>query len=64
VPHVNSPRDRFFGPFRLDPEGANLWRGAREIILRRKTFDVLVYLVDHSGQLITKAALLDAVWAL
>ena len=33
------------------------------ISLRRKTFDVLLYLVDHPGQLVTKAALLDAVWA-
>ena len=32
------------------------------ISLRRKTFDVLLYLVDHPGQLVTKAALLDAVW--
>ena len=32
------------------------------ISLRRKTFDVLLCLVDHPGQLVTKAALLDAVW--
>src|SRR5262249_50569833 len=35
----------------------------REIRLRRKAFDVLLYLVDHAGQLVTKAALLDAIWA-
>ena len=34
----------------------------KEISLRRKTFDVLLYLVDHAGQLVTKAALLDAIW--
>jgi predicted ATPase len=54
---------RFFRPFRLDSENAQLWRGDQEIRLRRKTFDVLLYLVDHSGQLVTKAALLDAIWA-
>ncbi len=52
-----------FGPFRLDAANAQLWRGDEEISLRRKTFDVLCYLVEHPGELVTKAALLDAVWA-
>src|SRR5580704_1940102 len=52
-----------FGPFRLDAANAQLWRGDEEISLRRKTFDVLRYLVEHPGELVTKAALLDAVWA-
>jgi predicted ATPase/DNA-binding winged helix-turn-helix (wHTH) protein len=39
-----------------------LWRDKEEVNLRRKTFDVLRYLVDHSRQLVTKATLLDAVW--
>jgi len=58
----NEPH-RLFSPFRLDPLNAQLWRGDQEISLRRKTVDVLRYLVDHLGQLVTKAALLDAVWA-
>jgi DNA-binding winged helix-turn-helix (wHTH) protein len=33
------------------------------IPLRLKTFEVRRYLVDHPRQLVTKAALLDAVWA-
>jgi predicted ATPase/DNA-binding winged helix-turn-helix (wHTH) protein len=60
---VGTELHRFFPPFRLDPKNAQLWRGRREIRLRRKTFDVLLYLVDHPGQLVTKAALLDAIWA-
>lgn len=51
-----------FSTFRLDPLNEQLWRGQEEIVLRRKTFDVLRYLVEHSRQLVTKAALLDAVW--
>ena len=51
-----------FPPFRLDPINAQLWRDDQEIGLRPKTFDVLLYLVDHPGQLVTKQALLDAVW--
>jgi DNA-binding winged helix-turn-helix (wHTH) protein/tetratricopeptide (TPR) repeat protein len=53
----------FFPPFRLDPANAQLRQGDQEITLRPKTFDVLRYLVDHHGQLVTKATLLDAVWA-
>jgi DNA-binding winged helix-turn-helix (wHTH) protein/tetratricopeptide (TPR) repeat protein len=53
---------RLFPPFRLDSNNEQLWRGSREIHLRRKTFAVLRHLVEHPGQLVTKAALLDAVW--
>jgi predicted ATPase/DNA-binding winged helix-turn-helix (wHTH) protein len=60
---VGTEPHRFFPPFRLDPVNAQLWRGGHEIKLRRKTFDVLLYLVDHPGQLVTKAALLDTIWA-
>ena len=59
---MNNSSDCSFGTFRLDPVNAQLWRGDQEVTLRRKTFDVLHYLVDHPNQLITKAALLDAVW--
>lgn len=51
-----------FPPFRLDASNAQLWRGTEEVHLRPKTFDVLLYLVENPGQLVTKAALLDAVW--
>ena len=53
---------RHFPPFRLDSNNEQLWRGSREIRLRRKTFAVLRHLVEHQGELVTKAALLDAVW--
>jgi predicted ATPase/DNA-binding winged helix-turn-helix (wHTH) protein len=47
---------------RLDLINACLWRGAQQIPLRPKTFAVLRCLLAHPGQLVTKAALLDAVW--
>src|SRR5277367_6633373 len=53
---------RIFPPFRLDSDNARLWRGTKEIRVRRKTFYVLCYLTEHPGQLVTKTALLDAVW--
>jgi DNA-binding winged helix-turn-helix (wHTH) protein len=39
-----------------------LWRDNQEVRLRRKSFEVLRYRVEHPGQLATKAMLLDAVW--
>ena len=58
-----SEPNRLFPPFRLDPTDAQLWRDNERINLRRKTFEVLRYLLDHPGQLVTKATLLDAVWS-
>lgn len=52
-----------FGPFRLDPLNEQVWRGGNEITLRRKTFEVLRYMVERPARLITKGALLDAIWA-
>src|SRR5215470_17054252 len=51
-----------FGPFRLDPDNATLWRGTQAIALTPKAFAVLYYLLEHPGRLVTKAVLLDAVW--
>jgi DNA-binding response OmpR family regulator len=59
----DSLRDvNLFTPFRLDPANEQLWCGDTEVRLRRKTFEVLRYLVENPAQLVTKAALLDAVW--
>jgi DNA-binding winged helix-turn-helix (wHTH) protein/predicted ATPase len=51
-----------FNPFRLDPVNVRLWRGKQVITLTPKAFAVLCYLVEHAGQLVTKDALLTAVW--
>ena len=51
-----------FGPFRLDLANACLWHAEQLVILRPKTFAVLVYLVTHAGQLVTKEAFFDAIW--
>ena len=39
-----------------------LLRGGREVRLRAKTFQVLVYLHEHHGRLVTKEDLFRAVW--
>ena len=40
-----------FGRFQLDRESACLWEGEQRLTLRPKTFDLLVYLVAHAGEL-------------
>ena len=51
-----------FGPYVLDINNACLWRGEERLRLRPKTFDILVYLVEHADKLVTKDMLLDAIW--
>ena len=46
----------------FDLTNACLWRGPQRLPLRPKTFAVLRCLLAHPGQLVSKAALLDAVW--
>jgi TolB-like protein/DNA-binding winged helix-turn-helix (wHTH) protein/tetratricopeptide (TPR) repeat protein len=51
-----------FASFTLNAGNHCLLSEDREIYLRPKTYDILVYLLRHQGQLVTKAELLDAVW--
>jgi eukaryotic-like serine/threonine-protein kinase len=51
-----------FGEFTLDLDSGFLCRGPQEIALRPKPFEVLAYLVEHHGRLVTKDALTEAVW--
>ena len=60
---MRAERYYLFAPFRLDPVNQQLWRDEEEIPVRRKPFEVLCYLVARPTELVTKAALLDAVWA-
>lgn len=51
-----------FGEFILDPARYELRRGEEVLRLQPKTWDVLRYLVDNPGRLVTKDELLAAVW--
>jgi predicted ATPase/DNA-binding winged helix-turn-helix (wHTH) protein len=51
-----------FDPFRLDPVAPSLWRDEQLMALPPKPLAVLAYLVAHAGQVVTKDALLEAVW--
>ena len=51
-----------FGDARVRLRGRQAFRGGREVTLTRKEFDLLVYLLEHRGEVITRERLLDEVW--
>lgn len=57
-----SPQQAIAAQPRLDFDNQCLWRGDERIVLTPKGFRVLQYLVEHRDQLVTKEALLKAVW--
>jgi len=51
-----------FESFRLDTANQCLWQGEARADLTPKAFDVLCYLVEHAGRLVTPDELLEALW--
>jgi DNA-binding winged helix-turn-helix (wHTH) protein len=51
-----------FGPFRVDPEKEILLRGDEAVALTPKTFQILLVLVRHSQEIVTKEDMLKTVW--
>ena len=51
-----------FGPFRVDPEKEILLRSGEPVPLTPKTFQILLVLVRHSQEVVTKDDLMKSVW--
>jgi TolB-like protein/DNA-binding winged helix-turn-helix (wHTH) protein/Flp pilus assembly protein TadD len=51
-----------FKAFRLDPVNHLLWRNGDRVPIAPKGFDVLAYLVEHAGQVVTQDEILEALW--
>ncbi|MGH7278369.1 MAG: response regulator transcription factor [Candidatus Rokuibacteriota bacterium] len=51
-----------FGDVRLRLRGRQIFKAGREVRLTRKEFDLLAYLLEHRGEVITRERLLDEVW--
>ena len=60
------PRQKFeefaFGTVRVHLRARQAFTGGHEVRLTRKEFDLLRYLVEHPGEVITRDRLLDEVW--
>lgn len=59
---MQQPQCLVFGPFRLDRHDERLWCGHEALPLSPRTYAVLNVLVSQAGQLVTKDALIEAVW--
>jgi len=59
---MEHPQPLTFDRYRLDLPNEQLWQGNQVIPLPSKALAVLRYLVEHAGQVVTKAELFDALW--
>lgn len=50
------------GDLRVDPVSRRVWRGAQEVSVTSRQFDVLEFLVRRAGQVVSKREILDGVW--
>jgi DNA-binding winged helix-turn-helix (wHTH) protein len=51
-----------FGAYTLDLQHFELHCAAEVIPLRRKSFDLIVYLLTHRDRVVARQELLDALW--
>src|SRR5690242_14447562 len=51
-----------FGPFRLDPTERRFWRGEEQVRLQPMVFDLLLFLVERRGELVTKGEIIERLW--
>jgi DNA-binding response OmpR family regulator len=47
---------------RLDPDTRRVWRGAEEVVLSRKEFDLVLALMERAGTIVTRVELMRDVW--
>ena len=59
----SSDRYYSFGPYVLDRLRGILWHDGVHVPLTPRVFDILVALVQHPGQLLTKDEFMRLVWA-
>ena len=52
------------GRLRLDPQTYNVWCGSRKIFLNGKAFAILEILMRNAGNLVTRATIMEKVWAM
>ena len=50
------------GDLRLDPAARRVWRGDVEVTLTAREFSLLLFLVRHPGDVVSKGQILAAVW--
>ena len=59
---MSAPSQWTFGPFRLDAATGCLWQGDELVELSPIPMALLISLVEHAGEVVTKDELLNTVW--
>src|SRR5258708_39028956 len=54
---------KFFKTFCLDTANHLLWRNGDRVPLAPKAFDVLAYLVEHAGRVVTQDEIFETLWS-
>ncbi|MBT9282699.1 MAG: winged helix-turn-helix domain-containing protein [Hydrogenibacillus schlegelii] len=57
VPAVLVVRD-----VRVDVPGVRVWRGGQPVALSPREFDLLVFLLNNAGRVVSREEILDGVW--
>src|SRR5215472_2495910 len=51
-----------FGPYRLDFERRRLLRGTELVLIHQKALEILIFLVEHRGEVVSKDELMHFIW--
>src|SRR5205085_9457532 len=63
IANYNTPLAAYrFGPFVVDRAAYRVLEDGRPLELTPKLLDLLLHLIEHAGNLVTKEALLEALW--
>jgi DNA-binding winged helix-turn-helix (wHTH) protein len=54
---------KFFKTFSLDTANHLLWRNGDRVPITPKAFNVLAYLVEHAGRVVTQDEIFEALWS-
>ena len=60
--HFEGNQQLSLGNLSISPEKRQVWIDQTEIVLNRKEYDILMYLVTNQTRLVTKSALAEHVW--
>ncbi len=60
---MNQEHSLTFGPFRLETTSGCLWHQDAEVPLRPRSLAMLRYLAERPGRLVTKAEVIQQIWA-
>jgi DNA-binding response OmpR family regulator len=61
-PTAEAPGELSVGPVRIEIGSRRVWLDGAELSLSRKEFDLLVELVSHAGEVVTREDLISRVW--